>query len=60
MIICVEWVGLLAIIVNEELLMRLVVVSVVWTISDIMWSWLVIVVGILLVVIVVVMFDEGF
>ena len=60
MVIGVELVGLLVIIVDEELLMRLVVISVVWTISDIGWSWLVVVVGILLVVVVVMEFDEGF
>ena len=60
MVIGVELVELLVIIVDEELLMKLVVISVVWTISDIGWSWLVIVVGILLVIVMLMVFGEGF
>ena len=56
----VELVRLLVIIVDGELLMMLAVDSVVWILADVGWSWLVIVVGILLVIVVVMVFDEGF
>ena len=59
-ILGVELVGLLVIIVDEELLMVLVVDSVVWIIADVGWSWLVIVVGILLVIVMLMVFGEGF
>ena len=60
MVLGVELVGLLVIIVDEELLMVLVVDSVVWIIADVGWSWLVIVVGILLVIVMLMVFGEGF
>ena len=56
----VDLVGLLVIIVDEELLMVLFVDSVVWIIADVGWSWLVIVVGILLVIVMLMVFGEGF
>jgi len=46
----VKLVRLLVINVDGELLMMLAVDSVVWMIADVRWSWLVVVVGILLVV----------
>ena len=61
-VIRVELVELLVIIVGEKSLVRLVVDSavwpIIWTISDIWWIWLVIMVGVLLVVILVGKFGE--
>jgi hypothetical protein len=61
-VVRLELVGCSVVIVGEKLLVRLVVVSdvwpIIWTISDIWWIWLVIIVRVLLVVIVVVMFGK--